>query len=69
MLFFLLPKISTDTAIQYNTTAPHMFEVQVYTQFLNFYIRAEGGRCKDLCSVVFYPYIHVFCDMEVTEYS
>ena len=52
---------SMDMAIQWSTTAPRRFGIQGYTQVLNLYVRGEVGiTCKDLHSIVFSPYIHIF---------
>ena len=67
MLFFLMPEMSMDMDIQWIMNAPCTFGIQGYSQVHNFYVRWEGEIIfKDLRSIYFSLYIHIFCDVVVT---
>ena len=67
MLFFLMPEMSMDMDIQWIMTAPCRFGIQGYSHVHNLYVRGEGEiRFKDIRSIYFSPYIHIFYDVVVT---
>ena len=59
----LLPEMSTDINIQWHLICLGLRDKHRSSIFTSV---GRGGRCKDIFSITFYPYIHVFCDMSVT---
>ena len=66
VLFFLFSETEIYVSIQWSSTTPLRFGIQGYIHVLDFYAREDGEIiCRDILSIIFYLYIHIFCDMAV----